>query len=62
MADNLTWTVVPEGHATFNTGLREDRTRTVSFDAPGSYRLTARSASWCGEPFGGDTLQVDIRE
>lgn len=62
VADNITWKVIPEGSATFNTGLREDRTRVVTFDQPGSYRLTAQSASWCGEPFGGDTLEVEIRE
>ena len=62
VADNITWTVIPEGVATFNTGIREDRTRVVVFDVPGSYRLTAQSASWCGEPFGGDTLEVEIRD
>lgn len=62
VADNITWTVIPEGSATFNTGQREDRTRVLTFDEPGSYRLTAQSASWCGEPFGGDTLEVEIHE
>ncbi len=61
VADNITWSVIPEGLATFNTGIREDRTRVVVFEEPGSYRLTAESASWCGEPFGGDTLEVEIR-
>lgn len=61
VADNITWTVTPEGAATFNTGIRDDRRRVVTFDAPGSYRVTATSASWCGEPFGADTLEVEIR-
>lgn len=62
VADNITWTVLPDGSAAFNTGIREDRKRVVTFDTPGSYRLTASSASWCGEPFGSDTLEVEIHE
>lgn len=62
VADNVRWIVLPEGAASFNLGLREDRTRVVTFEEPGSYRLTARSASWCGQSFGSDTLEVEIRE
>lgn len=62
VADDLTWSVYPEGHAVLNTEPLEDRTRTVRFDAPGRYVMTARSESWCGEPFEGDTLVFEITE
>lgn len=61
VAASVRWIVVPEGHATFDVGLREDGTREVRFDAPGLYLLTAESGSWCREPFYGDTLRVEVR-
>ncbi len=60
VADNVRWFVDPNGPATFNLGMRSDRTRHVEFDTPGVYHLTAESASWCFEPFGADTLVVEV--
>lgn len=60
VAATVRWHVEPPHQATFNGGLRPDGTREVVFAAPGTYRLTAVSASWCGEPFGGDTLAVEV--
>lgn len=61
VADDLTWTVYPEGDAVLNRQPRNDRKRSVRFDAPGRYIMTARSESWCGEPYEGDTLFFEIR-
>lgn len=60
VADNVRWLVDPEGDATFNLGLRADRTRQVHFDNPGVYRITAQSASRCFDEFGADTLFVEV--
>ncbi len=60
VADNVHWFVDPKGTATFNLGMRADRTRQVEFDAPGLYRVTAESGSRCFERFAADTLVVEV--
>lgn len=62
VAGSVRWLIEPSGHASFNTDLREDGSREVRFDSVGAYRLTAESSSWCGEPFSGDTLTIDVVE
>lgn len=60
VADNLKWSVDQPGVATFNVGLRSERTREVRFSAPGVYQLTAESSAWCGEPYGGNAVTVSV--
>lgn len=47
VADNLRWTVVPDGAAQFNTDFRADHTRRVVFARSGVYVLTATTAIAC---------------
>ena len=60
VADNVSWVADPAEGATFNLGLSDDHTRTVSFDRPGVFTLTATSASWCFEPFEGEPVTVEV--
>jgi hypothetical protein len=60
VAGNLRWLVEPPGLATFNVELRLDQTREVRFSEPGVYRLSAESSVWCTEPYGGNTLTVEV--
>ncbi len=60
VAADVRWIVEPAGRADWNVEAREDGAREIRFDAPGTYRLTAESTSWCGDPFLGDTLIVDV--
>ena len=60
VADNVRWIADPAEGATFNLGLRDDHTRTVRFDRPGTYTLTASSSSWCFEPFAGEPVTVEV--
>jgi hypothetical protein len=60
VAGSLRWFVEPPGAATFNLELRLDQTRDVRFSAPGTYHLSARSSAWCTEPYGGNTLTVEV--
>lgn len=62
VAGEVRWLVEPEGHASFNTDLRTDGSRTVTFDAPGVYTMTAESSASCGDPFYGDTLTIEVVE
>lgn len=62
VAGSVRWLVEPGGHASFNVDLRTDGTRTVVFDAPGVYTLTAESRADCGDPFYGDTLTIVVVE
>ena len=50
VADNIHWTVDPNGQAQFNLTFRSDHTRTVTFSAPGRYRISGSSSVWCGSP------------
>ncbi len=59
VADNLHWTVQPEGIARFNTDLRADRTRQVRFSTTGTFTLTASSSVWC--EFGRSVAATGIR-
>lgn len=63
VADNIRWIAEPEGSAKFNLGLRPDHTRTVVFAAPGTYRIRASSAVWCGPSVAAvpEALVVEIR-
>lgn len=47
VADNLHWTVVPEGSARFNIDYRSDRTRLVTLPHAGQFTLTPTTAVWC---------------
>jgi len=60
VAGNLRWLVEPPDAARFNLGLLRDQSREVRFSAPGRYQLSARSAVWCTEPYGGNTLTVEV--
>jgi membrane-bound lytic murein transglycosylase MltF len=60
VADNVNWVADPAEGATFNLGLSDDHTRTVSFDRPGVFTLTASSSSWCFEPFEGEPVTVEV--
>jgi membrane-bound lytic murein transglycosylase MltF len=60
VADNVRWNAVPTEGATFNSGLTDDHTRTVRFDRPGLFTLTATSSSWCFEPFEGQPVTVEV--
>lgn len=62
VAGSVRWLVEPDGHASFNVDLRTDGTRTVTFDTPGVYTLTAESSAHCGDPFYGDTLTIEVVE
>lgn len=60
VADNLHWEVSPSGAATFNLGMRPDRTREVVFSKAGTYVLQASSAIWCGAPEGARANPVTV--
>jgi len=60
VADNVTWAADPAEGATFDLGLSDDHTRTVSFDRPGLFTLTATSSSWCFDPFDGEFATVEV--
>lgn len=47
VADNIHWQSSPTEGARFNTDLRADRTREVTFSLPGTYTLRPSSAIWC---------------
>ncbi|HEX4998876.1 MAG TPA: hypothetical protein VFY29_11660 [Terriglobia bacterium] len=47
VADNLRWESNPPASAQFNTGFREDHTRQVVFQRPGTYVLNSTSTVWC---------------
>lgn len=63
-ADNIHWTVDPGEQAKFNLDLRRDHTRTVTFSAPGQYRISGTSSVWCGSPVSVEpgAILVEIRE
>jgi hypothetical protein len=60
VAASLRWDTSPAGAAVFDPGLRPDLSREVRFTAPGRYSITARSAAWCGDPYSGNTLWVEV--
>ena len=60
VADNLHWQVLPGGAASFNLGMRPNRTREVVFSKAGTYVLQASSAIWCGAPEGARANLVTI--
>jgi len=60
VADNVNWVADPAEGATFNLGQSDDHTRTVSFDRPGLFTLTATSASRCFDPFEGQPVTVEV--
>ena len=62
VADNLHWVVEPAGAATFNTGSRPDRTRTVSLSKPGVYSITPSTDVWCepGRRVAATALRVEV--
>ena len=64
VADNIHWTVDPGEQAKFNLNLRRDHTRTVTFSAPGQYRISGSSSVWCGSPVSVEpgTILVEVRE
>lgn len=60
---NVHWLVEPAGAAVFNLPQAKDlHLRTVSFRAPGTYRLRARSHAWCGEPVLSEALEIVVVE
>ena len=60
VAGSLRWLVEPPGAATFNVELRLDQTREVRFSETGVYHLSAQSSAWCTEPYGGNTLTIEV--
>jgi len=64
VADNIHWTVDPGEQAKFNLDFRSDHTRTVTFSAPGQYRISGSSSVWCGSPVSvePESILVEIRE
>ncbi|MDH3206658.1 MAG: hypothetical protein OEO79_08600 [Gemmatimonadota bacterium] len=62
VAAQVRWIVAPEGSAVFNSDLRADGTREVRFEEAGVYVLTAESSSWCGTPFRGGELRIEVVE
>ncbi len=61
VAGNVRWLVEPEGTARFEVVATPDRPREVRFDAPGTYRITAETPSWCGDPFTSNSIVVEVR-
>ncbi|CAB5098281.1 hypothetical protein D3OALGA1CA_1256 [Olavius algarvensis associated proteobacterium Delta 3] len=63
VADTIHWKVRPEGYAKFNLNPMTNRTRTVTFAAPGTYWISGSSAVWCGPPVAGlpEMLVVEIK-
>ena len=60
VADNLRWVADPAEDVTFSSGLSEDHTRSVRFERPGVYTLTASSTSSCFEPFESEPLTIEV--
>ena len=60
VAGSLKWLVEPPEAAAFNIELRLDSTREVRFSAPGVYEISAQSSAWCTDPYGGNTLIVEV--
>lgn len=62
VADNLQWVVEPDGAATFNTGTRSDRARTVSLSMPGAYTITPSTSVWCepGRSVAAPPLRIEV--
>lgn len=64
VADNLHWQVTPQESVHFNTGMRSNHTREVTFERAGTYVLSATTAVWCG-PVGGVTaapITINVHE
>jgi hypothetical protein len=61
VADNVLWEASPSTPARFNMGMREDHTREVVFQAPGTYTLTPTSHVWCGPAIRGASLTIVVR-
>jgi hypothetical protein len=61
VADNVRWQVTPPGAARFNTAIRPDHTREVTFTRPGRYVVEATTAVWCGPATGAPPLAIEVR-
>lgn len=64
VADNLRWEATPATAAQFNTDLRADHTRSVTFVSPGTVTLASSSSVWCepGRSVNGSLLQIEVGE
>ena len=62
VADDVTWLIEPEGHATLRPAEEGRGSLEILFDSVGTYRLTAESPSPCGEPLRSGTLVVEVVE
>ena len=61
VSNNVTWIVEPTGSAEFDLPkIPQLQPRRVRFARPGTYRLTARSAGWCREPFESNIVTVVV--
>ena len=61
VADNVHWQVTPREAARFNTAIRTDHSREVTFAQPGTYTVNATTAIWCGSNTGASASPFTIR-
>ncbi len=62
VADNVRWTVQPEGVARFNTDFRANHTRQVTFSQAGVFTLTPSTAVWCeaGRSVAAQPVRIEV--
>lgn len=61
VADNVRWTVNPEGIARFNIDFRSDHTRQVWFSQAGKFTLTPSTAVWCERrSIAGPAVEIEV--
>jgi hypothetical protein len=60
VSGNLRWVVSPEGTALFNTRLRPDHAREITFSKPGQYVLRGYSAVWNGSPTASNEVRISV--
>lgn len=62
MQANVQWFVAPGGAFEFDLPTPGTLgTRRVRFDAPGTYRVWARTAVWCGDPVESAPIEIVVR-